>query len=146
MLPPDPSTLAVETDRHRAVEQLGTIDLATLNQYDEKSERKLVSLLGVVYDVTENTKAYGPRGGYRDFAGHDVTLTLGINTLDGQWLDCFYQMKPEWITSAEGWVDYYQQRYPVCGRLSQWDIPTEQWPVCSHEEMEALEAPQCTVS
>eukprot|EP01084_Bolivina_argentea_P294397 506508_1 len=127
------------------VEQLGEITLETLNKYDSNnSDRRLLSLFGTVFDVTAKIEKYGPEGSYKEFAGHDITLALGAGKLDSKWLDTFVQMSDKQIDSAQGWVEFYETQYPVCGTLKKWKEDQSKWPKLSKEEQEELDA-ECII-
>lgn len=145
---PDPSSL-MPAKRERKplpkVDQMGTITLETLNSYDSSNpDRRLISLFGTVYDVTEAVKKYGPEGSYSEFAGHDFTLTLGAGQMGDKWLDKFIKMDDAWKEGAEKWVEYYDELYPKCGWLDKWDEDPNSWPEPTPEEREALNT-QCTI-
>jgi len=53
-------------------------------------------------------------------------------------------MKEEWIKDAQGWKEYFEAKYPVCGRLDEWDEDTSKWPELTAEEIESLEK-GCTI-
>ena len=109
---PDPGSLMPKGEKKPLpeVEQMGTITLETLNAHDSNnSERRLISLFGTVYDVTAAVKKYGPDGAYAEFAGHDITLTLGAGQMGDKWLDKFIKMDPGWKEGAEKWVGYYDE-------------------------------------
>lgn len=145
---PDPSSLIGDGETPEElpeVEQLGTISLETLNSYHcNNPDRRLMSLFGEVYDVTAAVKKYGPDGSYAEFAGHDITLTLGAGQMGDKWLDKFLKFDPAWKEGAEKWVDYYASKYPKCGRLDKWDEDMDTWPEPTPEEREALNS-QCVI-
>jgi hypothetical protein len=48
------------------VDQLGTIDLKTLNQFHcDNPDRRIISLFGKLYDVTAAEQSYGSDGAYK---------------------------------------------------------------------------------
>jgi hypothetical protein len=62
---PNPAELAknAEDDVIADVPQLGTIGLEELNKYHcNNEERRLLSLFGIVFDVTTSEKGYGKNG------------------------------------------------------------------------------------
>eukprot|EP01084_Bolivina_argentea_P294399 506513_1 len=127
------------------VENLGCITLKELNQYTCNHEtRQLISIFGTIYDVTAATDKYGKNGVYKEFAGHDITLALGAGKLDSKWLDTFVQMSDKQIDSAQGWVEFYETQYPVCGTLKKWKEDQSKWPKLSKEEQEELDA-ECII-
>lgn len=64
MFAPNPSELAKEAKKDdETVEQLGTISLEELNKYHcDNEERRLLSLFGIIFDVTSSEKGYGKNG------------------------------------------------------------------------------------
>jgi Cytochrome b5-like Heme/Steroid binding domain len=138
---PDPSSLMGDSPKENLpeVEQLGTISLETLNSYNcHNTDRRLMCLFGVVYDVTSAPKKYGPDGSYAEFAGHDITLTLGAGQMGDKWLDKYVKYDSGWKEGAEKWVDYYASKYPKCGFLDKWSEDPDSWPEPTPEEREAL--------
>ncbi|KAL7569893.1 hypothetical protein ACA910_008560 [Epithemia clementina (nom. ined.)] len=137
---PDPATLIKGGAPLPEVEQMGTITLETLNQYHcLNPDRRLISLFGVVYDVTSSLKSYGPDGAYKEYAGHDITLALSKHKTDDKWLDRFVQMQEKWLKDAKGWSEYFAAKYPVFGKLDKWDEDQSTWPELTEEELKAFE-------
>ena len=137
---PNPRSLIGDNCTLPEVEQLGTINVETLNLFHcNNPDRRLLSLNGVVFDVTSGEKSYGPDGAYKEYAGHDITLALAVHKTDEKWLDKFVKMKEKWVETANGWEDYFKNKYPVAGRLENWDTDRETWPELTPEELEDLE-------
>jgi len=139
---PNPKTLigAKQQDNKPDVEQLGTITLEELHKYHcNNPDRRLISMFGTVYDVTSSLKSYGPDGAYKEYAGHDITLALSNHKTQSEWLDRFVKMKDKWRKDAKNWAEYFDAKYPVCGKLDKWDEDYETWPELSEEETEAFE-------
>jgi hypothetical protein len=66
--PPNPLALMNhrEGDQLPTVEQLGTINLQTLNQFHcNNPDRRIISLFGKLYDVTAAEQSYGSDGAYK---------------------------------------------------------------------------------
>mmetsp|Transcript_21042 Transcript_21042/g.58541 ORF Transcript_21042/g.58541 Transcript_21042/m.58541 type:complete len:147 (-) Transcript_21042:218-658(-) len=121
------------------VEQIGTVGLEELNEYHCNNEkRRMLSLFGTIYDVTSSEKSYGKSGAYKEYAGHDITLAIGLMKTDDKWLDRFVKMEEKWTKDAEGWKDYMTSKYPTCGKLAKWDEDPETWPELTPEEKEEL--------
>ncbi len=74
----------------------------------------------------------------KEYAGHDITLAIGLMKTDAQWLDRFVKMEEKWINDAKGWVEYMDAKYPRCAKLDKWDEDQESWPELSEEEKEAI--------
>ena len=79
----------------------------------------------------------------KEYAGHDITLAIGLMKTDEQWLDRFVKMEEKWQKDAEGWVEYMEAKYPKVGKLDKWDEDTSAWPELTAEEKEALN--KCTI-
>ena len=64
MFAPNPADLAKDaTKAEELVEHLGTITLEELNKYNcNNEERRLLSLFGIIFDVTSSEKGYGKDG------------------------------------------------------------------------------------
>jgi hypothetical protein len=117
------------------VDQLGTISLEQLHEYHcQNPKRRVLSIFGVLYDVTSAVDKYGPKGSYKEFAGHDVTLNLGASKMETQWMDRFIHMEQDWIELAKNWQDFYDEHYPKCGKLDKWDEDWINWPKMNPEE------------
>ena len=139
-IPNPASLLSGKKEPLPEVEQMGTITLETLNKYHcQNPDRRMISLFGVVYDVTSSLKSYGPDGAYKEYAGHDITLALSKHKTDEKWLDKFVKMKEKWIEDAKGWAGYFEAKYPVCAKLDKWEEDPETWPELTAEELEAFE-------
>mmetsp|Transcript_21041 Transcript_21041/g.58534 ORF Transcript_21041/g.58534 Transcript_21041/m.58534 type:complete len:117 (-) Transcript_21041:218-568(-) len=74
----------------------------------------------------------------KEYAGHDITLAIGLMKTDDKWLDRFVKMEEKWTKDAEGWKDYMTSKYPTCGKLAKWDEDPETWPELTPEEKEEL--------
>jgi hypothetical protein len=74
----------------------------------------------------------------KEYAGHDITLAIGLMKTDAEWLDRFVKMEQKWKDDAEGWVGYMECKYPKCGKLDKWDEDPESWPELSDAEKEAI--------
>jgi predicted heme/steroid binding protein len=136
---PNPANLIKGKTEILEVEQLGTISLEELHKYNcNNADRRLLSLFGDVFDVTSSEKSYGKDGAYKEYAGRDITLAIGLMKTDEEWLDRFVKMEEKWTDDAKGWVEYMESKYPKCGRLAKWDEDQESWPVLTDEEKEAI--------
>jgi hypothetical protein len=64
MFAPNPADLAKDAKKvDESVEQLGTISLEELHKYNcNNEERRLLSLFGIIFDVTSSEKGYGKNG------------------------------------------------------------------------------------
>lgn len=146
MSAPDPTSLIKKEDDGSTielpvVEQLGVIDIETLNKYDcNNPERRLICMFGKVYDVTSSVDNYGPEGSYKEYAGHDITLALSMSKTDVKWMDKFVKMDEKWMKAAKGWSEFYDTKYPLAGTLDKWESEDpESWPELTPEEREEFE-------
>ena len=96
-----------------------------------------------------NTWAFGDSSRYltpsvilapldKEYAGHDITLAIGLMKTDETWLDRFVKMEAKWTKDAEGWVEYMDAKYQRVGKLDKWDEDRETWPELTEEEKEAI--------
>lgn len=138
---PNPASLMSNTEPLPEVEQLGVISLQTLQEYHcDNPDRRLVSLFGDVYDVTSSERSYGSDGAYKEYAGHDFTLAIAGHKTGGDWLDKFVKLTEKQHKTAKGWQDYFDTKYPKCGRLDKWENEDpETWPELTAEEQEAFD-------
>jgi len=70
MFAPNPADLVkdIAKDNDTSVVQLGTISLEELNKYHcNNEERRLLSLFGIIFDVTSSEKGYGKNGACKFF-------------------------------------------------------------------------------
>ena len=80
----------------------------------------------------------GQTGIDKEYAGHDITLAIGLMKTDEQWLDRFVKMEDKWIDDAKGWVEYMDAKYPRCGKLHKCEEDQDSWPELPEEEQEAI--------
>ncbi|KAF4672092.1 hypothetical protein FOL47_000959 [Perkinsus chesapeaki] len=100
--------------------QVGEISLGTLHAHDCNAQLKLISVHGVVFDVSENLDKYAPDGEYFFFAGRDITWPLATSALNGEYADQFYNLSPEMRKKVYGWMEYYEKKYKVVGYLDKY--------------------------
>ena len=60
-----------------------------------------------------------------------------------KFLDKFVKLDEKQESGAKNWAAYYDTKYPVCGRLDNWDEDAEQWPELTDEEKEELSKSCC---
>jgi predicted heme/steroid binding protein len=81
----------------------------------------LIGVLGMVYDVSAGTKFYGEDGSYPQFAGHDITYSLGTGCKS---VDCV-SMKPDdtftekQLKEAKRWLSFFHlhDKYHIVGKM-----------------------------
>jgi hypothetical protein len=97
--------------------------LADINMHDcNNIILKLISIHGVIFDVTENLEKYAPDGEYFFFAGHDITYPLAISALSGDYVDHMYKLTSvDHLKRVYGWMSYFEGKYKVAGTLVEWE-------------------------
>ncbi|KAG5365764.1 Membrane-associated progesterone receptor component 1 [Yarrowia sp. B02] len=104
------------------------ITLAELSLKDGiKSEQLWVGIKGDVFDVTRNSKAYGPGTNYHVFCGKDASKALGKSSLEeedfapsGQvisWQELTADLSEKDLKTLEEWYSYFSQRYNIVGKI-----------------------------
>lgn len=84
-----------------------------------------VAIRGYIYDVSANTKSYGPGKGYHKLVGKDVSRLLGLNRLQlkEEPDNCSLQ-RTTWYTQdfddkqnliVDKWVIFFKKRYNIIG-------------------------------
>ncbi|ODQ82537.1 hypothetical protein BABINDRAFT_30132 [Babjeviella inositovora NRRL Y-12698] len=103
----------------------GSFTPKTLFKYNGHDMQEIyIAVKGVVYDVSAGRSFYGPSGPYANFAGHDASRGLALNSFDAECIRDFDQpiddlkdLTPEDIDSLDGWEEHFQKKYPVVGTL-----------------------------
>jgi len=97
--------------------------LSEVNKHDcENTELKLISIHGIIFDVTENLEKYAPDGEYFFFAGHDISYPLAVSALSGDFVDHLYKLTSvDHLKRVYGWMSYFENKYKVVGTLVEWD-------------------------
>jgi predicted heme/steroid binding protein len=81
----------------------------------------LIGVLGHVYDVSAGKKFYGEDGDYSQFAGHDITYSLGT----GCKAEHCVEMKPDdtftekQLSEAKRWLSFFHlhDKYHIVGKM-----------------------------
>jgi len=84
-----------------------------------------LAVKGKVYDVTPGRNFYGPGGPYENFAGRDATRGLACQSFDEEMLtknldgplDLCNDLSPEQIDNLNNWVERFDEKYLVVGKL-----------------------------
>lgn len=96
--------------------------LSRYNGHDD--ERIFIAVKGTVFDCTQGRQFYGPSGPYSNFAGHDASRGLALNSFEldnvkdwDQPLDNLADLAPEDKQALDGWEEHFKKKYPVVGEL-----------------------------
>jgi predicted heme/steroid binding protein len=84
----------------------------------------LLSIFGRVYDVSAGAKFYGPKGMYRNFAGHDVTFSLSTGCRTDDCLDKPSEdLDEKGVKEGKRWLSFFHlhDKYPLKGKLEDSD-------------------------
>lgn len=105
--------------------KLPLISRSQLSLYDGVQKPQLyVAIRGYVYDVTENSKNYGPGKSYNKLVGKDVTRLLGLNKLQlsGNEEDASDLKNTTWYSGdfddkqngiVDKWILFFRKRYRI---------------------------------
>lgn len=86
------------------------------------TEPKLISIHGVIFDVTHNLEKYAPDGEYLFFPGHDITYPLAVSSLSGDFVDNLYKLESvDHLKRVYGWMDYFEKKYKVVARMVEYN-------------------------
>ena len=78
----------------------------------------LLAVMGQVYDVNRAPEYYGPKGGYKFFAGRDGSRAYVTGEFDEKGLtDDLEGLSPLQIGEIEGWTKFYDKEYTFVGKL-----------------------------
>lgn len=97
----------------------------TLYKYNGHDDEKIfIAVRGKVYDCSQGRQFYGPSGPYTNFAGHDASRGLAMNSFDldqfrhwDQPMDDLSDLSPEQNAALDGWCEHFQKKYPCIGEL-----------------------------
>lgn len=92
----------------------------------EKNKCMWIGIMGTVFDVTNNTTAYGVGTGYHVFVGKDASRALGKSSLEPQ--DTDPRVSWDWSVLnknekkvLDDWYTFFSKRYNVVGKIV--DLP-----------------------
>lgn len=102
----------------------------TLSKFNGHDDEKIfISVKGTVFDCSAGRQFYGPSGPYSNFAGHDASRGLALNSFDmetvREWdqpIDDLSDLKSEEQEALDGWEEHFKKKYPVVGKL----VPQEE--------------------
>ena len=92
----------------------------------ERNKCMYIAIKGTVFDVTNNTNAYGVGKGYQVFVGKDASRALGKSSLKLE--DTDPKVSWDWTTldakqkkTLDDWYTFFSKRYNVVGKVA--DLP-----------------------
>ncbi|CAI4052997.1 hypothetical protein SKDZ_16G1050 [Saccharomyces kudriavzevii ZP591] len=97
----------------------------TLSKFNGHDDEKIfIAIRGKVYDCTRGRQFYGPSGPYTNFAGHDASRGLALNSFDlevvrdwDQPLDPLNDLTREQMDALDEWQEHFENKYPCIGTL-----------------------------
>lgn len=97
-------------------------ELSKFNGFD--NENIFIAVRGKVYNVTKGRKFYGPSGPYSNFAGHDASRGLALNSFEldvvKNWtepMDKLDDLSEAEIQALDGWEKMFSEKYTCVGNL-----------------------------
>eukprot|EP00415_Alexandrium_ostenfeldii_P000465 UN0465 len=124
---PRPEGVRLPKDFRRNV---GVMPLATLNKHSCKSPRKLLSVYGDIFDVSDRPDKYGQDGPYSWMTGNDITwgfvsgrdVPEEINKFYDMWKIAPKSLQERKMTGLLSWVAFYDYEYGgAVGRLKEYE-------------------------
>ncbi|CCE62781.1 hypothetical protein TPHA_0D01400 [Tetrapisispora phaffii CBS 4417] len=119
----DPNILNSNSQSEPIVE--GIFYPRTLSKYNGHDDEKIfIAIKGVVYDCTQGRQFYGPSGPYSNFAGHDASRGLALNSFDtdvvrdwDQAIDDLENLSEAEKNALDEWEQHFINKYPKIGTL-----------------------------
>lgn len=105
-------------------------DPLTFNQIaqcdGERNKCMWIAIKGTVFDVTNNTNAYGVGKGYHVFVGKDASRALGKSSLNPEDVDPkvswdYSSLNEKEMKTLNDWYTFFSKRYNVVGKVV--DLP-----------------------
>lgn len=97
-------------------------ELSNFNGFD--LEKIYISVKGNIYDVSKGRQFYGPSGPYSNFAGHDASRGLALNSFEienirswDQPIDDLKDLTDDELKSLDNWENMFKGKYPCVGTL-----------------------------
>ncbi|KAI7850197.1 cytochrome b5-like heme/steroid binding domain-containing protein [Circinella umbellata] len=96
------------------------ITVSELAKYDGSNAELgiYVAIKGDIFDVSENTGAYGAGAGYNCFAGKDASRALGKSSLKLE--DCvadYSVLTEKELETLDQWHAFFSKKYNIIGRV-----------------------------
>uniref|UniRef100_A0A7S1QAR9 Cytochrome b5 heme-binding domain-containing protein n=1 Tax=Alexandrium catenella TaxID=2925 RepID=A0A7S1QAR9_ALECA len=91
---------------------------------EDKGGDILLSVVSYVFNVTSAPQYYSKRiGSYAPLAGTDASRSLGTMSMEDEDVSSqtLVDFTDEQWEELFGWIDKFQEKYPLVGRLSGWD-------------------------
>ena len=89
-----------------------------LEQEFSTSQRRLVALKSVVFDVSQDCELFGPGGRFESLTGVDASAALARNSLDKKFHNCTIRgLSYEELKTLEGFYRIFDERYKRAGAL-----------------------------
>lgn len=85
----------------------------------ERNDCMWIAIKGTVFDVTANTKMYGPGKGYHAFVGKDASRALAKSSLDKSDTEStdISNLTEKEMKTLDDWYKFFEKRYNVIGKL-----------------------------
>ncbi|KAI5969389.1 hypothetical protein CANMA_001456 [Candida margitis] len=109
------------------VDSLPCLSREQLSKFNGTDDTKLyVAIKGYVYDVTANSKSYGPGKAYNKLVGKDVGRLLGLNKLqlkeeNGRVPDSWdlSDLTEKQLGFIDDWIVFFKMRYPIVAKIEE---------------------------
>lgn len=97
----------------------------TLYKFNGHDDDKIfIAVKGKVFDCSQGRQFYGPSGPYSNFAGHDASRGLALNSFEmetvkdwDQPIDDLRDLTAEQLEVLDGWEEHFSKKYPCIGTL-----------------------------
>ena len=111
-----------EPEETTVIREFTPRELSNFNGFD--LEKIYIAVKGNVYDVSKGRQFYGPSGPYSNFAGHDASRGLALNSFEMEnirrWdepIDDLQGLNESELKSLDNWEGMFRGKYPCVGTL-----------------------------
>lgn len=118
----DPEKSGEQDDGATVIRDFTPRELSNYNGFD--LEKIYIAVKGNVYDVSKGRQFYGPSGPYSNFAGHDASRGLALNSFETEhvrgWnepIDDLKDLTDIERESLDKWEGMFKGKYPCVGKL-----------------------------